>query len=222
MINVFIGYDSKEKIAYHILTESILRHSSVPVSFTPIYLPNIQNSFNRPRNSLSSTEFSFSRFLVPYLMDYNGWALFLDCDMLFKADIKELWNLRNDDYAVMCCQHNYTPKNLSKFGNQIQTVYEKKNWSSLMLMNTSKCAKLSRYYVHNATGLELHQFKWLEDNQVGALPLEWNWLAGEYPYNPNAKNIHFTEGGCYFEKYEDCDYSSDWFNIYTNTVKIQL
>lgn len=222
MINVFIGYDSKEKIAYHILTESILRHSSVPVSFTPIYLPNIQDSFNRPRNSLSSTEFSFSRFLVPYLMNYNGWALFIDCDMLFKADIKELWNLRNDDYAVMCCQHNYTPKNLSKFGNQIQTVYEKKNWSSLMLMNTSKCAKLSRYYVHNATGLELHQFKWLEDNQVGALPLEWNWLAGEYPYNPNAKNIHFTEGGCYFEKYEDCDYSSDWFNIYTNTVKIQL
>jgi lipopolysaccharide biosynthesis glycosyltransferase len=188
MINVFIGYDSKEKIAYHILSESILRHSSVPVSFTPIYLPNIQDSFNRPRNSLSSTEFSFSRFIVPYLMNYDGWALFLDCDMLFKSDIKELWDLRNDDYAVMCCQHNYTPKS----------------------------------YIHNASGLELHQFKWLEDNQVGGLPLEWNWLAGEYPYNPNAKNIHFTEGGCYFEKYEDCDYSSDWFNIYTNTVKIQL
>jgi len=127
MINVFIGYDSKEKIAYHILAESILRHSSVPVSFTPIYLPNIYDSFNRPRNSLSSTEFSFSRFIVPYLMGYNGWALFLDCDMLFKADIKELWDLRNDDYAVMCCQHDYTPKHLSKFGNQIQTVYEKKN-----------------------------------------------------------------------------------------------
>ena len=222
MIRVFIGYDSKEKIAYHILSESILRHSSVPVSFTPIYLPNIQDSFNRPRNSLSSTEFSFSRFIVPYLMGYNGWALFLDCDMLFKADIKELWDLRNDDYAVMCCQHNYTPKSESKFNNQIQTVYEKKNWSSLMLMNTSKCAKLSRHYIHNASGLELHQFKWLEDNQVGGLPLEWNWLAGEYPYNPNAKNIHFTEGGCYFEKYQDCEYSSDWFNIYTNTVKIQL
>jgi len=222
MIRVFIGYDSKEKIAYHILAESILRHSSVPVSFTPIYLPNIQDSFNRPRNSLSSTEFSFSRFLVPYLMNYDGWALFLDCDMLFKADIKELWDLRNDDYAVMCCQHNYTPKSESKFNNQIQTVYEKKNWSSLMLMNTSKCAKLSRHYIHNASGLELHQFKWLEDNQVGGLPLEWNWLAGEYPYNPNAKNIHFTEGGCYFEKYQDCEYSSDWFNIYTNTVKIQL
>jgi lipopolysaccharide biosynthesis glycosyltransferase len=155
-------------------------------------------------------------------MNYDGWALFLDCDMLFKADIKELWDLRNDDYAVMCCQHNYTPKSESKFNNQIQTVYEKKNWSSLMLMNTSKCAKLSRHYIHNASGLELHQFKWLEDNQVGGLPLEWNWLAGEYPYNPNAKNIHFTEGGCYFEKYQDCEYSSDWFNIYTNTVKIQL
>ena len=131
MINVFIGYDSKEKIAYHILTESILRHSSVPVRFTPLYLPNLRDSFTRPRNTISSTEFSFSRFIVPYLMNYDGWALFLDCDMLFKTDIKELWDLRNDDYAVMVCQHDYVPKHLSKFGNQIQTVYEKKNWSSL-------------------------------------------------------------------------------------------
>ncbi len=91
MINVFIGYDSKEKIAYHILSESILRHSSVPVRFTPLYLPNLKDSFTRPRNSLSSTEFSFSRFIVPYLMDYKGWALFLDCDMLFTSDIFNLW-----------------------------------------------------------------------------------------------------------------------------------
>jgi hypothetical protein len=220
MINVFIGYDSKEKIAYHILAESILRHSSIPVSFTPIYLPNIKDSFNRPKNSLSSTEFSFSRFIVPYLMNYDGWALFLDCDMLFKTDIKELWDLRNDDYAVMVCQHDYVPKHLSKFGNQIQTVYEKKNWSSLMLMNTAKCKQLTKEYVNQASGLELHQFKWTD--KVGGLPLEWNWLVGEYPHNPKAKNIHFTEGGCYFDKYETCDYSSDWFDVYTNTVKIQL
>ena len=203
MINVFIGYDSKEKIAYHILSESILRHSSVPVKFIPLYLPNLRDSF-----------------IVPYLMEYKGWALFLDCDMLFKTDIKELWDLRNDDYAVMVCQHDYVPKHLSKFGNQIQTVYEKKNWSSLMLMNTAKCNQLTKEYVDTASGLELHQFKWTD--KVGGLPLEWNWLVGEYPHNPNAKNIHFTEGGCYFEKYEDCDYSTDWFNIYTNTVKIQL
>ena len=153
-------------------------------------------------------------------MNYDGWALFLDCDMLFKADIKELWDLRNDDYAVMVCQHDYVPKHLSKFGNQIQTVYDKKNWSSLMLMNTAKCEQLTKEYVDTASGLELHQFKWTD--KVGGLPLEWNWLVGEYPHNTEAKNIHFTEGGCYFEKYQDCDYSSDWFNIYTNTVKIQL
>ena len=89
-----------------------------------------------------------------------------------------------------------------------------------MLMNTAKCKQLTKEYVNTASGLELHQFKWT--NKVGGLPLEWNWLVGEYPHNTNAKNIHFTEGGCYFEKYQDCEYSSDWFNIYTNTVKIQL
>ncbi len=95
-------------------------------------------------------------------MEYKGWALFLDCDMLFTSDIKELWDLRNDDYAVMVCQHDYIPKHLSKFGNQIQTVYEKKNWSSLMLMNTDKCKQLTKEYVDTASGLELHQFKWTD------------------------------------------------------------
>ena len=112
-------------------------------------------------------------------MKYDGWALFLDSDMLFKADIKELWDLRNDDYAVMVCQHDYIPKQSSKFLNQIQTVYEKKNWSSLMLMNTAKCKQLTKEYVNEASGLELHQFKWTD--KVGGLPLEWNWLVGEYP-----------------------------------------
>jgi hypothetical protein len=87
-------------------------------------------------------------------------------------------------------------------------------------MNTAKCKALTKEYVDTASGLELHQFKWID--KVGGLPLEWNWLVGEYPHNTEAKNIHFTEGGCYFEKYENCDYSSDWFNVYTNTVKIQL
>ena len=223
MINIFIGYDSKEKIAYHVLSESILKNSTKPVSITPIYLPNIKDDFLRERNNLSSTEFSFSRFIIPHLMNYQGWALFMDCDMLMKANVEELWRLRDDKYAVQVCKHDYTPRTETKFLGHIQTAYPKKNWSSFMLMNCKKCIRLTPDYVNKASGLELHQFKWLEkDELIGSLPLEWNWLAGEYPYKEEVKNIHYTEGGPYFEQYFNCDYSSDWYNVYNNMVKIQL
>ena len=202
MINVFIGYDSKEKIAHHILSESILRHSTKPVAITPIYLPNIKDDFVRERNSLSSTEFSFSRFIIPHLMNYQGWALFMDCDMLMMADIAELWRLRDDKYAVQVCKHDYTPKDETKFLGQVQTKYPKKNWSSFMLMNCKKCTTLTPEYVNKASGLELHQFKWLENEElIGSLPLEWNWLVGEYPYKKEVKSVHYTDGGPYFEDY---------------------
>jgi hypothetical protein len=223
MINIFIGYDSKEKIAYHVLSESILKNSTKPVSITPIYLPNIKDDFLRERNSLSSTEFSFSRFIIPHLMNYQGWALFMDCDMLMKADVEELWRLRDDKYAVQVSKHDYVPKTETKFLGNIQTAYPKKNWSSFMLMNCKKCTRLTPDYVNKASGLELHQFKWLENEElIGSLPLEWNWLVGEYPYKEEVKNIHYTEGGPYFENYSDCDYSSDWYNVYNDIVKIQL
>jgi hypothetical protein len=223
MINIFIGYDSKEKIAYHVLSESILRNSTKPVSITPIYLPNIKDDFLRERNNLSSTEFSFSRFIIPHLMNYQGWALFMDCDMLMKADVEELWRLRDDKYAVQVCKHDYVPRTETKFLGHIQTAYPKKNWSSFMLMNCKKCTRLTPDYVNKASGLELHQFKWLENEElIGSLPLEWNWLAGEYTYKEDVKNIHYTEGGPYFEQYADCDYSSEWYSVYNNMVKIQL
>jgi hypothetical protein len=223
MINIFIGYDSKEKIAYHVLSESILKNSTKPISITPIYLPNIKDDFLRERNSLSSTEFSFSRFIIPHLMNYQGWALFMDCDMLMKADVEELWRLRDDKYAVQVSKHDYVPRTETKFLGNIQTAYPKKNWSSFMLMNCKKCTRLTPDYVNKASGLELHQFKWLENEElIGSLPLEWNWLVGEYPYKEEVKNIHYTEGGPYFENYSDCDYSSDWYNVYNDIVKIQL
>ena len=223
MINVFIGYDSKEKIAHHVLTESILRRSTKPVAITPIYLPNIKDDFVRERNNLSSTEFSFSRFIIPHLMNYQGWALFMDCDMLMMSDIAELWRLRDDKYAIQVSKHDYTPKDETKFLGQVQTKYAKKNWSSFMLLNCKKCPTLTPDYVNKASGLELHQFKWLENEElIGSLPLEWNWLVGEYPYKENVKNVHYTDGGPYFKEYNTCDYSSEWYNVYTNTVKIEL
>src|SRR5210317_121346 len=223
MINVFIGYDSKEIVAYNVLSHSIIQNSTKPVAITPIALNNIKDDFVRERNNLSSTEFSFSRFIIPHLMNYQGWALFMDCDMIMEADIAELWRLRDDRYAVQVCKHDYTPKNQTKFLNQVQTVYPKKNWSSFMLMNCKKCTTLTPDYVNKASGLELHQFKWLEgDHLIGDLPLEWNWLAGEYEYKEDIKNVHFTEGGPWFEDYSNCDYTQNWFNYYTDCFKIEL
>lgn len=215
MINVFIGYDTKEISAYSVLSHSIMKNSTVPVSITPIYLNNLKKVFNRKKNSISSTEFSFSRFLTPYLMNYTGWAIFMDCDMLFLDDISKLWNLRDDKFAIQVCKHDYVPKKEIKFLGQKQTTYKKKNWSSLMLMNCEKCKSLDLNYVNTRSGLELHQFKWLESQElIGDLPLEWNWLVGEYDYRSDVKNVHFTEGGPWFEEYRNCDYSQKWFEYY--------
>ena len=223
MINVFIGYDSKERVAYNVLSHSIIQKSTKPVAITPIALNNLKDDFVRERNALSSTEFSFSRFIIPHLMNYRGWALFMDCDMLMFEDIAELWRLRDDKYAVQVCKHDYVPKNTTKFLGQTQTAYPKKNWSSFMLMNCAKCSALTPDYVNSATGLELHQFKWLEsDDLIGSLPLEWNWLVGEYEYKDDVKNVHFTEGGPYFEQYKGCDYTIDWFNDYHESNKVNL
>jgi len=223
MINVFIGYDSNEKVAFNTLSYSILKRSTKPVAITPIYLPNIKDDFVRERNNLSSTEFSFSRFIIPHLMNYRGWALFMDCDMLMMTDIAELWRLRDDKYAVQVCKHDYEPKEKTKFLGQVQTAYPKKNWSSFMLMNCKKCTQLTPDYVNKASGLELHQFKWLEsEDLIGELPLEWNWLVGEYEYKDDVKNVHFTEGGPYFEQYKGCDYTIDWFNDYHESNKVNL
>jgi lipopolysaccharide biosynthesis glycosyltransferase len=221
VIPIFIGYDSKVKIAYHVLAESILRNSSTPVTISPINLNNLKNIYTRKQDPLASTEFSFSRFLVPHLMNYNGWAIFMDSDMVMLSDITELWNLRNEDYAIQVCKHNYIPKSKHKFLGNNQTIFAKKNWSSLMLMNCSKCKTLTPEYVNTRSGLELHQFKWLDENLIGNIPLEWNWLVGEYPYKKDVYNVHFTEGGPYFKDYKNTEYANEWFNIY-NMTKIDL
>ena len=213
-IKIFIGYDRNEIVAYHTLCQSILDHCSRPVQFMPLNLENLSGIFTRERNPLQSTEFSFSRFLVPYLSGYQGWSIFLDCDMLAKADFAELISLQDETKAVMVCKHDYVPQEEVKFLGQVQTKYEKKNWSRVMLFNNQKCKALSPEYVNSATGLELHQFKWLEsEDLIGSLPLEWNWLVGEYEKNDAAKLYHFTVGGPYFDEYKNCDYAADWFKI---------
>ena len=222
MIDVFIGYDEGEKVAFHILAESIRRNSSQPVSITPLCLSNIPQ-FTRNKQENQSTDFAFSRFMVPTLRNYSGYSIFMDCDMMFRGDIAELWSKRNMIYSVMCCKHDYEPKQGVKFRGAKNEKFEKKNWSSMMIFNNSLCSKLTPNFVNTATGLELHQFKWLNnEDAIGSLPLEWNWLVGEYDFNPDAKNVHWTLGGPYFKDYADSDYANEWFKLYADTVRIDL
>jgi len=222
MINVFIGYDEGEKVAYHVLTESIRKYSSEPVSFTPVDLSSLRNYFKRKKQDNQSTDFAFSRFLVPFLSNYEGWSIFMDCDMLFRDDIAKLWSLRDDRFSCMVCKHDYIPKSDHKFRNAKNEAYPKKNWSSLMLFNNRACSNLTQDYVETATGLMLHQFKWTKENLIGEIPIEWNWLVGEYDYNPDAKNAHFTLGGPYFKDYKNCDYCDEWRRLYSETTDAEL
>lgn len=211
VLDVFVGYDRDEVVAYHTLCQSILERSSSLVRFTPLRIENLGGIFRREATPSQSTEFAFSRFLTPYLSGYEGWSLFMDCDMLARADIADLFALRDERFAVMVCQHDYVPRDETKFLGHVQTRYPKKNWSSVMLFNNARCRALTPEYVNTASGLELHQFKWLsDDGEIGSLPLAWNWLVGEYDHDPEACIAHFTRGGPYFAGYEDCDYAGEW------------
>jgi len=214
MIRVFVGYDPREAVAYNVLSHSINRRSSQPVTVAPVMLSQLGGIMTRERHPLQSTDFSFSRFLTPYLCDYDGWALFMDCDMLVLEDLAKLWELRDDKYAVMVVKHDHKPSEQKKFLDQAQTQYEKKNWSSVMLMNCAKCKALTPEYVNEASGLDLHRFHWLEnDDLIGEIPHGWNHLVDYDPTVPASEvsNLHFTSGGPYFEDYIDCSYAAEWF-----------
>jgi hypothetical protein len=211
VIRIFIGYDPREASAFSVLAHSIHARASMPVGVTPLMLSQLAAIFSRERNSLQSTDFAFTRFLTPYLSGYEGWSLFTDCDMLVLDDIAKLWALRDDRYAVMVVKHDHRPRESVKFLGQPQTAYPKKNWSSVMLFNNARCRALTPEYVNTATGLELHQFKWLPDETlIGALPGRWNHLVGYDPPSRDVSLVHYTLGGPYFEEYRDCEYAEEW------------
>ena len=212
MLQIYIGYDPREAVAYDVLAHSIRRRASIPVTIKPLVQKELRDAglYTRSRGPTESTEFSLTRFLVPALADYRGWSLFMDCDMLCLADIAGLAALQDTNKAVMVVKHDYVPKTQRKFLDQVQTKYERKNWSSLMLFNNERCRALTPQYVNSASGLELHRFKWIDEASIGELPKEWNWLVTEYDYNPAAKLVHYTLGGPWFEPYRNCDYASEW------------
>ena len=211
MINTFVGYDPREAVAFNVLSHSIHVRASQAVSITPLMLSQLKGILTRERHPLQSTDFSFSRFLTPYLSGYSGWSIFMDCDMLMLDDIANLWRLRDERYAVMVVKHDHVPKERTKFLGEPQSQYEKKNWSSVILFNNAKCRALTPDYVSRASGLELHQFKWLEsDDLIGALPDRWNHLVGYDLPRRDAALVHYTVGGPYFEEYKDCEYAEEW------------
>ncbi len=212
MIRVFIGYDAREAVAFSVLSHSIHRRASQPVAIVPVKLEELKGVFQRERNPLQSTDFSFSRFLTPWLAGYEGWAVFMDCDQLVLEDVAKLWALRDERYAVQVVKHHHVPREDVKFLGAKQSKYEKKNWSSVMLMNCAKCRALTPEYVNTASGLELHQFKWLEgDHLIGEIPSRWNHLVGYDAPRADAALVHYTIGGPYFTEYKDCEYSREWF-----------
>ncbi|MGB8435512.1 MAG: glycosyltransferase, partial [Burkholderiales bacterium] len=211
MVRVFIGFDAREAVAFSVLAHSILVRASEPVSISPMMLSELKGVFTRERHPLQSTDFAFSRFLTPYLSGYEGWSVFMDCDMLVLDDIANLWRLRDEGRAVMVVKHEHQPRETVKFLDQPQTAYPKKNWSSVMLFNNAKCRALTPEYVNTASGLELHQFKWLPDESlIGELPRTWNHLVGYYNPTPGVSLVHYTLGGPYFDEYRDCEYAEEW------------
>jgi len=205
MIKIFIGFDQVESVAYH--------RSSEPVEFIPIKRSMLKDIHTRGIDEKQSNEFSFTRFLVPYLCNYEGYAIFMDCDMLVLDDIAKLWNLRDWKKSVQVVKHDYTPKDEVKYLGTKQYAYPRKNWSSVMLFNCSHhhCKRLDPNYINSASGLDLHRFNWTESDSIGELPKDWNHLVSEFDPNPDAKLIHFTVGGPYFHEYNGCEYSDEWF-----------
>ena len=211
MIRVFIGFDPRETVAFSVLAHSIQARASQPVLIAPLMLSQLSGILTRERHPLQSTDFSFSRFLTPFLSDFCGWSVFMDCDMLMLDDIAKLWALRDERYAVMVVKHQHNPEENVKFLGEPQSKYEKKNWSSVMLFNNARCRALTPKYVNDASGLDLHQFKWLGgDELIGSIPDRWNHLVGYSPRRDDVALVHYTLGGPYFSEYAECEYADDW------------
>jgi lipopolysaccharide biosynthesis glycosyltransferase len=221
-LRIFIGWDSREDIAYQVAKLSIEQHASVPVEIVPLKQHQLreQELYWRDVDKLASTEFTYTRYLIPELCEFKGWALFIDCDFVFRCDVKEIFDQLDDRYAIMCAQHDYTPAEGVKMDGQQQTVYPRKNWSSMMLINCGHPSNrvLIKEVVNSPrrSGAFFHRFTWLKDEEIGQLSHEYNWLVGWYqePRDGNPKVLHYTEGGPWFTEYEECEYAVDWYRVY--------
>ena len=221
MLKIFVGFDGKvEPVAYHTFCQSVIEKSSIPVSFTPLALNTL--SEYKETHTDGSNAFIYSRFLVPYLCDFKGMALFVDGDMICRADIAEILWEHEQDHAVKVVKHYYQTKHPVKYLGAKNEDYPKKNWSSVMLWNCGHHLnkQLTPKFVMDKPGKYLHRFEWLKypEEQVGKLDETWNWLETEYEYNADAKLVHHTLGTPCFKGYQNTDYSQEWFKTYQRMI----
>lgn len=228
MNQVFIGYDNRMPVAFGVAAKSLQKTASKPVQVKPLLLPLYEalGLYTRPTDRKEgalfdeisgfpmATEFAISRFLVPYLCDYKGWAVFCDSDFLFRQDISEVFDMADDKYAVMCVKHDYNPLEEKKMDGQIQTKYHRKNWSSFILFNCGheKNKFLSLENINSLPGRDLHGFCWLGAEDIGTIHPRWNWLEGHSNTNIDPAAVHFTRGTPDMKGYENCQYSDEWWN----------
>ena len=208
---IFVGFDQREAVAFHTFTQSIIENSSIPISINPLSLRNLHD-FYLESHTDGSNDFIYSRFLVPYLMQFKGFAVFFDGDMILNSDIKELFELADDTKALQVVKHDYKTKTAIKYLGNKNEDYPRKNWSSVILWNCSHPSHriLTPQFVARQSGAFLHRFKWLEDSDIGELATTWNWLAEEYPANSNSKLIHYTLGTPCFSAFKKCSQSESW------------
>jgi len=202
---IYIGWDSTEAECADVLAHSITTRASIPVEI--IYLKLADVELDRPRDPLQSTEFTYTRFLIPYLESFFGTVLFMDCDMVCLGDVAEIASLDMTGLALRVVKHNHKPKETTKMDGAIQTVYPRKNWSSVMLMKCENLRLWNMWTVRNASGAYLHQFRGVPDEEIGKLPGEWNVLDR---WKEGTKLLHYTSGGPWHKGYKDHPDAGIW------------
>lgn len=216
-MKIFVGYDTREDIAWEVARHSLLRLSSDQVAVYPIRQAAVRDLglYTRPVDATATTEFSLTRFLTPYLAaQAEGWVVFCDCDFLYTADVRGVLDGLDADKAVYVVQHEYDPSYSIKMDGKKQTTYPRKNWSSFMVFNCAHpdVRALTPQVVNSASPAYLHRFEWIADqSNVGALELDWNFLEGEYTKpHETPRVIHFTNGGPWFEEWQNVDFADLW------------
>ena len=218
VIDLAVGFDQKEAVAYHTFVQSIIEKASIPVRFMPLSMKSL--SGYSEEHTDGSNDFIYTRFLVPYLMNFKGWAIYADGDMVCLNDIKNLWDLRDEKYAVQVVKHNYKTKIKRKYWGNKNEDYPRKNWSSLILWNCNHSSHkvLNPEFIKSQTGAYLHRFSWINDSEIGDIEMEWNWLAMEYEEKKDIKLIHYTIGTPCFKEYENASLSSHWKKSFMNSL----